>query len=136
MSVLKKPVILFDGECNLCDRFVLFVIDRDPGSQFAFAPLQSAVALRLLQHHQVPDDRSTVVLAEDGQVYIRSTAAIRIVSRLGTPWSLCRALLVVPRPVRDSVYDWVARNRHAWFGTRDVCRMPTPDVRARFLDWP
>ena len=128
------PVILFDGVCNLCDRFVLFVIDRDRRAEFAFAALQSEVAQRLLHGHEVPADLSTVVLVESRQVSVRSTAAISIVARLGMPWTLCRALLVIPRPVRDLVYDWVARHRHALFGTRESCRVPTAALRARFLD--
>ena len=131
---VDRPVVLFDGVCNLCDRFVLFVIDRDTHAEFAFASLQSEVAQRLLHGHRVSADLSTVVLVESGQVSVRSTAAIRIIARLGMPWTLCRALLVIPRPVRDLVYDWVARHRHALFGTRESCRVPTADLRARFLD--
>ncbi|MEQ1907993.1 MAG: DCC1-like thiol-disulfide oxidoreductase family protein [Vicinamibacterales bacterium] len=130
----RRPVVLFDGVCNLCDRFVLFVIDRDTHAEFAFASLQSEVAQRLLHGHKIPEDLSTVVLVETGQVSVRSTAAIRIVAKLGMPWALCRTLLLIPRPIRDLVYDWVARNRHALFGTRESCRVPTADLRARFLD--
>lgn len=129
-----RPVVLFDGVCNLCDRFVLFIIDRDGREEFTFASLQSEVAQRLLSGQRIPDDVSTVVLIEKDRVSVRSTAAIRIVARLGMPWTLCRGLLVIPRPLRDLVYDWVARNRHRLFGTREYCRVPTPALRARFLD--
>ena len=127
-------MILFDGVCNLCNRVVLFVIDRDRSAHFVFASLQSEPGRRILQVHAIPDDVSTLVLVEDGRISTRSTAALRIAVRLGTAWSLCRVLMLIPRPVRDLVYDWVARHRYAWFGRLDSCRLPTPELRARFLD--
>jgi predicted DCC family thiol-disulfide oxidoreductase YuxK len=79
---------------------------------------------------------STVVLIENGQLYTRSTAVLRVLRRLEAPWSLLWAFIVVPRPVRDWLYDRVAASRYDWFGQRDECRVPTPDLRARFLDDP
>ncbi len=129
------PVILFDGVCNLCNGFVRFVIARDPAARFRFAALQSDSARRLLARLDglggIPD---SVVLVDRGRVYTRSSAALRIARGLPFPWSLARALIVVPRPLRDWVYDRVARHRYRWFGRKDVCMMPTPDSRARFLD--
>jgi predicted DCC family thiol-disulfide oxidoreductase YuxK len=129
------PVILFDGVCNLCNGFVQFVIARDPGARFQFAALQSDSARRLLARvdglGQVPD---SVVLVDRGRVYTRSSAALRIARGLPFPWSLARALIVVPRPLRDWVYDRVARHRYRWFGRKDTCMVPTPDLRARFLE--
>ena len=128
-------VILFDGVCNLCSGFVQFVIARDPGARFRFASLQSAAAARLLSN--LPGGMSShdsVVLVEDGQVSRRSTAALRVARALGFPWSLAYAFIIVPRPVRDWVYDFIARHRYQWFGKKDVCMVPTPDLRARFLD--
>src|SRR5437773_733528 len=123
-----SPVILFDGVCNLCNGFVHFVIARDPGARFQFAALQSDSARRLLARvdglRQVPD---SVVLVDRGRVYTRSSAALRIARGLPFPWSLARALLVVPRPLRDWVYDRVARHRYRWFGRKDTCIVPTPD---------
>jgi predicted DCC family thiol-disulfide oxidoreductase YuxK len=130
-----SPVILFDGVCNVCNGFVQFVIARDPGARFQFAALQSDSARRLLARvdglGQVPD---SVVLVDRGRVYTRSSAALRIARGLPFPWSLARALIVVPRPLRDWVYDRVARHRYRWFGRKDVCMVPTPDLRARFLE--
>jgi len=129
------PVILFDGVCNLCNGFVQFVIARDPQGRFRFASLQSKAAAALLngqvQSGPLPD---SVLLAEDGRIYTRSTAALRVARGLGFPWNLSYGFVMVPKPLRDAVYDWVARNRYAWFGKRDVCMVPTPDQRARFLD--
>ena len=129
------PVIVFDGVCNLCNGFVDFVIARDQAARFRFASLQSDAARRLLNGVPLgspPGD--SVFLIEHGHVFQRSEAALRIARRLGAPWRFCYSLIVVPRPIRDWIYDVVARNRYRWFGKRPVCRVPTPDLRRRFLD--
>jgi predicted DCC family thiol-disulfide oxidoreductase YuxK len=128
------PLILFDGVCNLCNASVLFVIDRDPSARFAFAPLQSAAAQRLLaERGHRSADLSSVLLVEGDHVYERSTAALRVARHLSGAWPLLYAFIVVPRPLRDAVYRVVARNRYRWFGREDACRVPTPELRARFL---
>ena len=129
---MPAPVILFDGVCNLCDASVQFVLDHDRAAHFRFAPLQSETARRLVGDRATALD--SIVLVEDGRVYDRSTAALRIARRLDGAWPALAAFLVVPRPLRDVVYDWIARNRYRWFGTRDACRLPTPDTAARFLE--
>jgi predicted DCC family thiol-disulfide oxidoreductase YuxK len=127
-------VILFDGVCNLCNGLVSFVIARDPAGRFQFAALQSDAARQLLGAlttiAPLPD---SLVLVEDGRVFTRSAAALRVARGLRFPWPLAYGLVVVPRPLRDWVYDLVARNRYRWFGRRDLCLIPTPDVRVRFL---
>jgi predicted DCC family thiol-disulfide oxidoreductase YuxK len=129
-------VVLFDGVCNLCNGAVNFIIDRDPDGYFRFAPLQSDAAAPYLDGtDDGVGDLGTIVLVEDGQTYVRSTAALRIARRLTAPWPLLFLAVAVPRPLRDAVYDWVARNRYDWFGTRDECRLPTPGLRDRFLDY-
>src|SRR5262245_45818562 len=129
------PVILFDGVCNLCNGTVLFVIRRDLKARFRFATLQSATAGSLLQSvtasgEGIPD---SVALIESGRLYVRSAAALRIAGRLGFPWRLLAVFLLVPRPLRDWVYDFIARHRYRWFGKREVCMVPTPELRERFL---
>src|ERR1017187_9056949 len=123
-------VVLFDGVCNLCNRSVQFIIARDPAAYFRFAALGSEAAQRLLGESvlrgPLPD---SVALIERGRVYTRSAAALRIARRLRFPWPLVCALIVVPRPLRDQVYDLIARNRYRWFGKRDACMMPTPELR-------
>ena len=128
--------MLFDGVCNLCNAVTRFVIQHDPSpGRFRFAALQSATGQRLLREHGLPtDDFDGFVLVEDGRASLRSTAALRVLKRLGLPWSLLWLLILVPRPLRDPVYGWIARNRYRWFGKREACMVPTPDVRARFLD--
>ncbi len=129
------PVLLYDGVCSLCDASVLLVIDRDPAALFRFASLQSDVGSRIAAQHGVnAQDLDTVVLVADGRAFVRSDAVLGVASRLGRPWSWLRVLRAVPQPLRDAVYRLVARNRLRWFGRRDACRIPTPDLRARFLD--
>ena len=131
----ERPVILFDGVCNLCDASVRFVIDRDPEARFRFAPLESPAAAALLARHgrTLPAAPQAVLLVEDGRVWEGSDAALRIARRLRGPWRLAGALTAVPRPLREAAYRLVARNRFRWFGRRESCRVPTPELRARFL---
>jgi predicted DCC family thiol-disulfide oxidoreductase YuxK len=133
MSRNTPAVIYFDGVCGLCNRFVDFVLARDVKRRFRFAPLQGSTATRRFGAAGAVDP-ATILLEEDGAVYERSTAALRIIARLGGIWKVAALLRLVPRPIRDAVYDWVARNRYAWFGKRDTCRLPTHEERAAFLD--
>ena len=127
-------MILFDGVCNLCNRFVHFVIARDPSGRFHFGALQSDAAHRMLREAHTPATvPDSIVLVDEGRVFTRSTAALRVARGLRFPWPLAYGLIAVPRPLRDWVYDIVARNRYVWFGKRDACMVPTPDLRARFL---
>jgi predicted DCC family thiol-disulfide oxidoreductase YuxK len=128
-------LILFDGVCNLCNGAVQFVIARDPSARFRFGTLQSDAARRMLrEEYTLPALPDSIVLLDESGVFTRSDAALRVVRGLRFPWPLAYGLIVVPRPLRDWVYDIVARNRYAWFGKRDACMVPTPDLRARFLD--
>jgi len=128
-------LILFDGLCNLCSGSVQFVIERDPSGRFQFGSLQSAAARRVLQEHGATDPLpDSIVLVEDGRVFTRSTAALRIARRLPYPSRLAAVFIAVPRPFRDWVYDLLARYRYRWFGKLDRCMMPSPALRSRFLD--
>ena len=132
----KRPsaAILFDGVCNLCSSVVQFVAARDPQARFRFASLGSAPATRLLQEAGVSlGSADSIVLIEDGRAYLRSAAALRIARSLRFPWPMAYGLVVVPRPLRDYVYDVVARHRRRWFGTRDTCLVPGDDMKDRFL---
>lgn len=125
------PIILFDGVCNLCTASVRFVIARDSRRRFRFASLQSAAAERLLGER---DQLESMVLVADGKSYRKSTAALLIAKRLDGAWPLLAAFLVIPRPLRDAVYDFIGRRRYRMFGKRDVCWVPRPDLAERFLD--
>ena len=129
------PQILFDGVCNLCNEFVQFVIARDPAGHFRFGALSSDAAARVLKDAGVtPPLPDSIVLVENGVVYFRSDAPLRIARRLTFPWPLAYGLTIVPRFIRDRVYDFVAAHRYKWFGRRDVCMVPSPDLEQRFLE--
>jgi predicted DCC family thiol-disulfide oxidoreductase YuxK len=126
--------VLFDGVCNLCNASVRFVIARDPSARFRFAALQSPAAAVLLRDASVPVPLpDSVVLIEDGRAYVKSDAALRIARRLRFPWPIAYGFVVVPRFIRDRIYDVIAAHRYRWFGRRDVCMVPTPDLVRRFL---
>jgi predicted DCC family thiol-disulfide oxidoreductase YuxK len=127
------PVILFDGICNLCNNSVRFIIKRDPRGRFRFATLRSAAAESLLNSAAAGPLPDSIVLVEDRRVYTRSAAVLRILRGLRGAWPLAYALIVIPRPLRDWAYRVVARNRYRWFGKRDSCMVPTPELRTRFL---
>jgi predicted DCC family thiol-disulfide oxidoreductase YuxK len=128
-------LVLFDGVCNLCNGFVHFVIVRDSAGQFQFGALQSTSARRVLDLHEIPDPRpDTIVVVDGGRAFTRSTAVLRIARRLPFPWSLAYAFIAVPRPLRDGIYDLIARHRYRWFGRRDRCMLPAPGLRSRFID--
>jgi predicted DCC family thiol-disulfide oxidoreductase YuxK len=131
---MDAPVILFDGVCGLCNRWVSFVLQRDESGTFRFAALQSEAGGALLRSHGLPPDQlETVVLIAEERAYTRSAAVIEILRRLGFPWSLAVIGAVFPSGLRDGLYDFVARNRYRWFGRTETCRIPTAGERKRFL---
>lgn len=132
---VPHAVVLFDGVCNLCAGVVRFVARRDPHARFRFASLQSDAARALLARAGAPSPLpDSIVLLEDGRVFVESEAALRIARGLRFPWPLLASLLALPRFVRDPAYRVVARRRYRWFGRKDSCMVPTPELRARFLD--
>jgi predicted DCC family thiol-disulfide oxidoreductase YuxK len=127
------PVIFFDGVCGICNRFIDFVIARDRAAIFRFAPLQGETARERLPEADLRD-LNTMILWEEQGVFRKSTAAARILIRLGGVWRVIgTALKLVPRPLRDAGYSLVARYRYWIFGKKETCRIPTPAERARFL---
>ncbi|MCW5947614.1 MAG: thiol-disulfide oxidoreductase DCC family protein [Fimbriimonadales bacterium] len=123
-------IVLFDGECNLCNRTVQFIIKRDPKARFRFGALQWAASRSLLGD---PAPNSTVVLIENDRVYRESAATLRICRHLRFPWPLLSIFIFVPRPIRDAIYRWIANNRYRWFGKRNECMAPTAELAHRFL---
>ena len=127
-------IVLFDGICNLCNRTVRFVVKRDRARYFKFASLQSDSGKRLLNGHPGADaDLTTIVLIENGRVFDRSSAVLRIVRRLSGAWPLLYGLMIIPRPLRDWGYGTVSGHRYGWFGTSEQCDIPTPGDESRFL---
>ncbi|MEZ5426354.1 MAG: thiol-disulfide oxidoreductase DCC family protein [Pyrinomonadaceae bacterium] len=129
-----SAIVLFDGVCNFCNDWVNFIIERDRKDHFKFAPLQSDTARRFLEEHNVdPEETDSVVVIENEKAYTYSTAALRITRGLGGLWAVFYALIIVPKPIRDAVYKWIAGNRYKWFGKKEACMIPTPEVREKFL---
>ena len=131
---LAPPIVLFDGVCNLCNHSVNFIIDRDPRRTIRFASLQSPAGQELLVRFGLPTDQlSSMVLIEGDRTFSRSSAALRIARHMRFPWPLVFALIVIPPPIRNLFYDLLAHNRYRWFGKSETCRIPTPELRERFL---
>ncbi|MFC0271011.1 thiol-disulfide oxidoreductase DCC family protein [Metabacillus herbersteinensis] len=130
----QHKVLLFDGVCNFCNNTINFVIRHDKKGRFRFAALQSEVGQDLLTKHQLPNtDFDSFVYLDHSTVYTKSTATLHVLKGIGGFWSLFYVLIVIPNPLRDQVYLWIAKNRYKWFGKRDQCMIPTPEVRKRFL---
>jgi predicted DCC family thiol-disulfide oxidoreductase YuxK len=132
-EALPTRVVLFDGVCNVCNAAVNFIIDRDRAGKFQFASLESDVGRRLCGTHGVPAGADSIALIEDGVAYTESAAVLRIARELDGAWPLLFSLVVLPRPIRNRAYRYFAAHRYAWFGKQDSCRVPTPDIRRRFL---
>jgi predicted DCC family thiol-disulfide oxidoreductase YuxK len=131
---MNHPIILYDGVCHLCNGVINYILPRDKKRYFRFSPLQSETGQALLQKFNLPtDDYDSFVLVEGDKHYVRSGAAIKVMQGMGFPYSLGATLWILPRPLRDALYNWVAKNRYKWFGQYDTCLMPTPDIKERFL---
>ncbi|MFN2566012.1 MAG: thiol-disulfide oxidoreductase DCC family protein [Gemmatimonadaceae bacterium] len=133
------PLVLFDGVCGLCDRAVQFLLRHDRHQALLFAPLQGETARSVLVPGPSGNDVLSAMIFVRGYgtrhpaTFARSDAWIEILRELGGAWGIGAWLRFIPRPIRDLVYDWIARNRYAWFGKFDQCRIPSPEERARFL---
>lgn len=130
----EAAIILFDGVCNFCNSSVNFLLRRDRKGVFRFAALQSEAGRKLLaevglQHH----DLDSMVLIEGGDISLKSTAALKAARRLPGLWFMTGLLLAIPRSLRDWCYDALAARRYRWFGKREVCMIPTAEMRSRFL---
>jgi len=133
--VSEKKIILFDGVCNLCNGAVKFVIKRDKRDLFRYAALQSETGQQLTKERKI--DTATVdsiILIEPGVAYfIKSDAALEIAKDLSGAWPLIAIFKWVPGSIRDSIYDWVAKNRYTWFGKQESCMIPTKELQHKFL---
>jgi len=126
-------IILFDGVCNFCCSSVQFIIQRDPRGHFKFASQQSDVGKALLTFANLPLTMDTFVVIESKAIYTRSAAALKVAAKLTQPWPLCAIFWLVPSFLRDAAYRLIARNRYRWFGQKEQCWVPTPEIRGRFL---
>src|SRR5215212_9499085 len=138
MDVKHQSVLLFDGECGLCTRIVQLVLRADRKGTLCFASLQGDFARKIIARHAELRAVDSMALLEataagDYHVSVRSEAALRLARYLGFPWSLFGLARVVPRPIRDRLYDWIARRRHRWFGPALTCQLPTPEQQKRMV---
>ncbi len=135
MTNLPENIVIFDGVCNLCEFAVNFIYERDSAEKFTFTPAQSPLGSMLLEHHRINSEQlDTVVLVTGAKAYTRSTAALKIAAELDPPWDSLRFFSLIPQPVRDPVYDYVARYRYNLFGKKESCMIPGPELKARFLE--
>lgn len=129
----RKSIILFDGICNLCNSSINLIIDLDRQKRFKFTSLQSEKGLELLKYHDLNITPETIILIENNKVYQKSEAVLKICKKLIFPLPILYAFIIIPKGIRDIVYDTVAANRYKWFGKKEVCRIPTPELKERFL---
>ncbi|OMD70470.1 thiol-disulfide oxidoreductase DCC [Paenibacillus odorifer] len=135
LNLMKgKSIVLIDGVCHLCQGVVRFIIPRDPEAKFLFAPLQNEIAAKLMKESGLqPGQLNTVILLENGVYYTESAAVLRIARKLRFPWPAAYVFILVPRPLRNALYRYVAKNRYRWFGRDEQCMLPTPEITRRFL---
>ena len=136
MSKIKNNrIIFFDGVCNLCNASVNFILKNDKKKRFVFASLQSDVAKDiLLQFSKKKLTLDTFIYVENGVLFEKSTAALKIAKQLRTPWPIFYVFMIIPKFFRDYIYTFIAKNRYNWFGKKASCMVPTPELKSRFLD--
>jgi predicted DCC family thiol-disulfide oxidoreductase YuxK len=127
-------ILLFDGDCYLCQNSIQFVIQRDFKKVIHFASLQSEFGQRLLEKKGYVDVPNSLVLLDQDKLFLKSEAVLQLIQHFSWKWRALALLKWIPRCLRDAVYDWVARHRYQWFGKADQCLLPTPDLKSRFLD--
>jgi predicted DCC family thiol-disulfide oxidoreductase YuxK len=129
-----QRIILFDGVCNFCNSGVQFALKRDKTHSLQFTPLQGETAKKLLPRYNInPTTLTSVVLIDGDKAHTQSSAALRICRYLKGGWPLLYGFIIVPRFLRDAVYNFIARNRYRWFGKKDSCMIPSPEQKSRFL---
>ena len=132
----NKKIILFDGVCNLCNGAVLKTIKYDKKNQFVFTALDSDTGKKILNHLKIDTTKvDSIILYEPNLAYyIKSSAALKVMNDFDGFWKLNNIFWIVPKPIRDMVYDFIAKNRYKWFGKKESCMIPTPELKAKFLD--
>ncbi|GAL70993.1 thiol-disulfide oxidoreductase DCC family protein [Jejuia pallidilutea] len=131
-----KSLIVFDGVCNLCNASVQYVIKRDKNNKFLFAPLQSKIGEKIIKAYNINTAKVDSILLFNPKtgIYSKSTAALKIASKLSFPTNILTIFLIVPAFIRNWVYDFIAKNRYKWYGKKEACMIPTPDLKKKFLD--
>ncbi|MGB1018767.1 MAG: thiol-disulfide oxidoreductase DCC family protein [Chitinophagales bacterium] len=131
----NKPTIFFDGVCNLCNSSVQFVLKHEKQTYFSFASLQSEFGQAFLKENELDiSNFDSIILFENGKIYTKSTAAIKICKQLKMPYSWIGFFIILPKFIRDFVYNFIAKNRYVWFGKSEQCAIPTIETKKRFLN--
>ena len=133
-DVISDKIVLFDGVCNFCNSSVQFIIRHDKSKALKFASLQSNTGQELIAKYNIPKDVDSVIFIENGNAFTKSEAALRIADNFGGVWKMMRILKVIPAFIRNLFYDIIARNRYKWFGKKETCMIPSPEIRNRFMD--
>jgi predicted DCC family thiol-disulfide oxidoreductase YuxK len=130
----NHKIILFDGVCNLCNRSVNFIISKDSKDIFRFATLQSDLGMSLMSQHGINTTKTdSVILIDTNEYHERSSAILQIVKNLSGGYALLYFFIIVPKCIRDWGYDYIAKNRYKWYGKKDSCMVPTPELVSKFL---
>jgi len=130
-----KPVILFDGLCNLCNNSIRFIIKHDRKKAFVFSAIQSDTGQAITGSNlQTENNLYSILLLYRGEIYDRSEAMLKVAEIIGGMWAMASIFRILPRSFRDTLYDFVARRRYRWFGKRDSCMLPDEEIKSRFLD--
>ncbi len=133
-KIENHKIILFDGVCNLCNSSINFVIKHDKKNVFKFAALQSEVGLELISKFKIDTSKlDSIILIDGDKYYEKSSAALHIAKNLSGAYPLLFGFMIVPKFLRNAVYDYVALNRYKWFGKKDSCMIPTPELKSKFL---
>ena len=133
----NKQLILFDGVCNLCNSSVLYVIKRDSKNKFLFAPLESNIGKGIIKKFKIDTEKTDSILLYNpviDKLTNKSTAALLIASRLGFATNLLSVFIIVPAFIRNWIYNYIAKNRYKWYGKKESCMIPTPELKSKFLD--
>lgn len=129
-------IILFDGVCNFCNSTINRIIRNDKKNLFRFAPLQSRFGEKMLKHYNIDTAKTdSIVYIENGKAYIKSSAALRVARKMRGLYPLLFGFIIIPPFLRNIVYDFIARNRYKWFGKKESCMVPTPEVRQKFISF-
>jgi len=134
MKNKNHKIILFDGVCNLCNGAVTFIIKRDKKDVFKFAALQSEIGQQLISKFNIDTSKvDSIILIDGDKHYEKSSAALRIAKQLSGAYPLLFGFMILPKFIRNAVYDYIAKNRYKWFGKKESCMIPTPELKSRFL---
>lgn len=132
---IKNPVVLFDGFCNLCSKSVQFIIKNDKKKQFRFASLQGQFGQQVLKEFNLSGKQlNSFILLEDGKIYTQSTGVLNVARELPGLWSAFYVFIIIPPFIRNAIYHFIATNRYKWFGKRNECWLPSPELNSRFID--